>query len=141
MNALVHKSISLAVFGVFYCFNMFPKIINSFLHESVFNVIIGLMLAFTFSGGRFNSGNPLLFGLSPDNDFHKKMERDWLFHSAVLPTIAVIIAPYPIIYLSAFFYTSHVAVDLLNTRSWQGTQYTYIAVFLTTVLFYTLVYS
>ena len=141
MNSLVHKITSTIVFGLLYYYNLFPAIVNDYLHNNIINLLIGLLIAFFFSGGRISNKSLLSFGLSADNDYHKKMKRDWLMHSGVIPTIVVLLIPHPVTYLAGFFYASHVALDLLNTRSWDGTQYTYIAVFLTTVLFYGLVYS
>lgn len=141
MNGKNHKLIALIIFAVFYFFNLFPTIINNYLNQSWINIMIGIIIAYLFSGGRITNKSWLTWGLSSDNDFHKKMKRDWLLHSGILPTILVLLIQQPITYLIGFFYASHVAVDLLNTRSWEGTKYTYIAVFLTTVLFYGLIYS
>ncbi len=69
------------------------------------------------------------------------MKRDWLMHSAIIPTIIATILPNPILLLAGFSYTLHVATDLLNTHSWEGNKYTYIAVFITVILYYLVIYS
>lgn len=140
MKGNAHKIFGLLIFTVFYFFNLFPAIINNFL-SNFFNIFVSLLLVLVFSGGRFNSKSLWNFGLSPDIDFHPKMKRDWLMHSGIIPTLFVIVFPHPLILIASFFYALHVAVDLLNTRSWEGNQYTYVAVFLTVVLYYILVYS
>lgn len=141
MNYLIHKIFSTGIFFVFYYFNLFPATINNYIHNSPINFIIGLLIAFFFSGGRISGKTLGSFGFSPDNDYHKKQKRDWITHSGIVPTIVVLLVPHPVTYLAGFFYASHTALDLLNTRSWEGTQYTYIAIFLTTILFYGLIYS
>ncbi len=140
MNRKGHRIVAIVLFVLLYYLNGFPEKIGLFLQESLSNLIAGLIIAYLFSGGRVDAKKIYNFGLSPDNDFHKKMERDWLIHSSILPTIAILLFPHPIVILSSFFYSIHVAVDLLNIHSWKGTKYTYIAVFLTTILFFFLVY-
>ena len=139
MKGLTHKIIGLVVFIIFYYFKLFPVIVNNYL-TNIPNIIFGLITAWIFSGGRIDSKNLINFGLSADNDYHKKMKRDWLFHSAVIPTLAVILITNPIILLASFFYTTHVAADLLNTHSWDGNKTTYIGVFITVILFYLIIY-
>lgn len=140
MKGRVHKLIGFVTFFTFYFFNLLPNSVNEYLNN-ILRLFTALLLVYLFSGGRVRSYSFWNFGLSPDNDYHKRMKRNWLIHSAIIPTLLVILFPHPLIIISGFFYTSHVAVDLLNTRSWEGGQYTYIAVFLTVVLFYVMVYS
>ncbi|MBN1923445.1 MAG: hypothetical protein JW791_01640 [Nanoarchaeota archaeon] len=140
MKGSSHKILGLLIFIFFFYFKLFPAVINEYLNSLV-PVIIGFIIAFLFSGGRTDSKKMLGFGLSPDNDYHKKMKRDWLIHSAILPTLVVILLPNPILLLASFFYTTHIAFDLLNTHSWDGNKTTYIGVFITVILFYLVIYS
>ncbi len=140
MNRKEHRIIALLLFVVLYALEAFPPKIELFLSQSVSNLIAGVIIAYLFSGGRIDAKKLYNFGLSPDNDFHKKMERDWLIHSTIIPTIISILYPSPIILIASFFYSVHIAIDLINIHSWRGSKYTYIAVFLTTIMFFFMIY-
>jgi len=140
MNGKWHKIVGIIIFFIFYYFKMFPSIVNDFL-LSIINLFVALLIAYLFSGGRIISSSFWTFGLSPDNDFHKKMQRSWFFHSCTMPVLLIVLFPHPIIYLISFFYSLHIAIDLFNPRSWEGNKFTYIWVFLTTILFFVAMYS
>jgi hypothetical protein len=140
MKGASHKVLGFILFSILYFFNLFPASINDYLNSTT-NIFIALILVFLFSGGRFSGKSLWGFGLSPDIDYHKRMKRDWLFHSGIIPTILVILIPLPLVLIACFFYTAHVALDLLNIRSWEGNKYTYIAVYLTVILFYAVLYN
>ena len=140
MNGRMHKLLGVILFLIFYYLKLFPAIVNDYLLNP-WGLIFAFIIVFFISGGRLKSRSFWDFGLSPDNDYHKKMQRDWLMHSAIIPTILFVLLSHPLIGILGFFYTFHVALDLLNTHSWDGNKYTYIAVFITVILFYVLFYS
>lgn len=140
MKGPTHKILGFLLFLFLYYFKLFPPPINDYLINYV-NIITSIVIVFLFSGGRLTGRTFWGWGLSPDTDFHKKMQRDWLLHSGIIPTISILVIPHPIVLVAGFFYNSHVFLDLFNTHSWEGNKYTYVAVFITVILFYVLVYS
>lgn len=139
MKGIEHKIIGAIVFVLFYYFKLFPNIINNFLINPI-NIVIGFIMCIVFSGGRIKSKSLLNFGLSPDNDYHKKKQRNMIFHSALFPALAVILIPNPWIYLPAFFYSLHTLVDLLNPLSFEGKRHSYFLIFVSTILFFVMIY-
>ncbi|MFA5333846.1 MAG: hypothetical protein WC376_05120 [Candidatus Nanoarchaeia archaeon] len=140
MKGIEHKIIGAIVFALFYYFKLFPLIVNDFL-SNYFNLAIGFIICIIFSGGRIKSKSLLNFGLSPDNDFHKKRQRSMIFHSVLFPALAVIVFPTALVYLPAFFYSLHILVDLFNPLSFEGRRHTYFLIFVSTILFFVLMYS
>ncbi|MDD4353467.1 MAG: hypothetical protein PHN56_03350 [Candidatus Nanoarchaeia archaeon] len=139
MKGIEHKIIGGIVFIVFYYFKLFPSIVNELL-SNYLNIIIGLIIAIIFSGGRIKTKSFINFGLSPDNDFHKKKQRSIIFHSTLFPVLAIIALPYSWIYLTAFFYSLHILIDLLNPLSFEGKRHTYFLLFTSTILFFVMIY-
>jgi hypothetical protein len=140
MKGIEHKIIGVIIFILFYYFKLFPEIINNFL-SNYFNLAIGFIICIIFSGGRINSKSLINFGLSPDNDFHKKQKRSIIFHSALFPALAIILIPNAFIYLISFFYSLHILVDLLNPLSFEGKRHTYFLIFISVILFFVMIYT
>jgi hypothetical protein len=134
MKGTTHKILGIIVFVFLYVLGVLPKIMQEY------NIIISIVLVFLFSGGRVTSKKWYNWGLSPDNDHHQKAKRDWLLHSPILPLIAIILFKNPLVWTSSFAYTLHVFFDLFNPRSW-GNKYTYFTVFLTTILFFVVIFK
>jgi len=140
MKGLKHKFLGGIIFFSFYYFKLFPAIINDFMNN-YFALGLGFFVAIIFSGGRVKSKSFIHFGLSPDNDFHKKKQRSMILHSTLLPVLAVIFFKNPLIYLSAFFYSMHILIDLLNPLSFEGKRYSYFLIFCSTILFFVMIYQ
>ncbi|MFA5303800.1 MAG: hypothetical protein WC393_04675 [Candidatus Nanoarchaeia archaeon] len=140
MKGIEHKIIGILAFFLLYYFKLFPEIINDFL-DNYINIAVGFIICILFSGGRIKSKSLLNFGLSPDNDFHKKKQRSMIFHSTLFPALAVILFPNALVYLPAFFYSLHILVDLLNPLSFEGKRHVYFLIFVSTILFFVLMYS
>ncbi|MDD2678946.1 MAG: hypothetical protein PHT91_02305 [Candidatus Nanoarchaeia archaeon] len=140
MKGMAHKILGAMIFIIFYYFNLFPGIINDFL-KAPLAAIAGFFIAIIFSGGRINSKKLIDFGLSPDNDFHKKMKRSMIFHSPLFPLLAIIFFPHPIIFIASFFYSFHILIDLLNPLSFEGKRHEYFLIFVSVILFFVMIYS
>jgi hypothetical protein len=139
MKGFGHRIIGAIVFASFYYFRLFPQIISQYL-SNYFNIAAGFIICILFSGGRINAKSIANFGLSPDNDFHKKKQRSMIFHSALFPVLAVILFMHPLVYLSAFFYSLHILADLLNPLSFEGKRYSYFLLFVSVILFFVMIY-
>ena len=140
MNAVHHKIIGLLVFFILFLTKLLPDSMLLFMN-SFARIILSLFLVSLFTGGRITNKNWFSFGLSPDNDYHKKMKRTWFFHSPLLPLIAVLLFSHPLVLISSFGYALHVFLDLFNNRSWKGSKNTYFAVFFSTILFFVVLYK
>jgi hypothetical protein len=139
MKGWQHRIIGILAFAFLYYFKLFPNIINQFL-SNYFNILLGFFVCLLFSAGKIRPKKWIHFGLSPDNDSHKKMKRSMIYHSTLFPAFGIICFPNAIIYLAAFFYSMHVLVDLLNPLSFEGKRHTYFLIFVSTMLFFVMIY-
>lgn len=139
MKGWQHRIIGVIAFIFLYYFKLFPNIINNFLSNN-FNLFIGLLLCILSSAGKIRPKKWKDFGLSPDNDSHKKMKRSIIYHSPLFPAFGIIFFPNSIIFIMAFFYSLHILVDLFNPLSFEGKRHTYFLVFVSTILFFVMIY-
>jgi len=141
MKGMAHKILGMLIFIILLFLGLLPGRIQEYTRAGFFNIILCTGAVFLFSGGRMANKKWFEFGLSPDNDYHEKAKRSWLFHSTLFPIIGVLFSAQPLILVSCFSYAFHVFLDLLNPRSWDGSRYTYFFVFLSTVLFFVILYK
>ncbi len=141
MKGVNHKIFGIIIFITLFSLNILPVRISSFLQQGWINIIMCLVIVFLFTGGRITNKKWYSFGLSPDNDFHKKGERSWLIHSPIIPMILILVFNNPLILIACFAYSMHLLLDLFNPRSWEGSKYTYVIIFFSTTLFFVIMYK